>query len=256
MPRDPEILYSMQKVEPLYPIAGGQSNLNFMPNLTIPRGTVLGQVSAANANEVQTIDFAGAPNVPDAGTFTLSIVGIDGGTFTTAPLAWNISNANLKIAVDALLDAAGYEGATVTVGGGPAPVDATLTFGGTAANWDMPLMVATSSLTVGGVATTVAVVATTAGNRLGLWGPYNDAVNDGREVARAIAVYDMRTDNFGRVVYTGANSPEHGIYHNSAPAWFKGSFATTDLVGLDANGIADLGRLESGTLADGVLALV
>jgi len=261
MPVNPEILYSLQKVEPIFPEEGGQRPLAFMPNQTIARGTVLGQVSAANANEVQTIDFApigGSGNAPAAGTFTLSITGIDGGTFTTAALAWNIANADLKTAIEALLDAAGYTGATVVVAGGPAPADVTVTFGGTAANWDMPLLVATSSLLdVGARATTLTVVETTPGNRIGLWGPYSDVAADGRDVARAIAAYSFRTDNVGRVVFAGAGeSPEYGTYHLTAPAWFKGRFRTTDLTGLDANGIADLGRLESGTLADGILALI
>lgn len=250
---NPTIQYTLTKVEPIFPEEGGQSPVNFMPNLTVARGTVLGQVSAANASEVQTLDFGGTVS---GGTFTLSITGPDGGTtYTTAALAYNISNANLKIAIDALLASAGYVGATVTIGGGACPTDATVTFGGTAANWNMPLMVATSSLT--GSSPTLVVTETTAGNRIGLWGAYNDGASDGREVAKAIAVYDFRTDSLGRVVYAAAgDSPEYGIYYTSAPAWFKGRFRTTDLVGLDANGIADLGRLESGTAADGILAII
>ena len=254
MPASFVVEYSSRKVEPLFPQEGGQRELAFMPGQTIVAGTVLGQVSAVDTAEIQTINFdAGV----DGGTFTLSIAGIDGNTFTTAALPFNISNENLKTAIDALLASAGYVGATVTIGAGPLPVDATVTFGGTAANWAMPLMVATSNLTVGGVPAGVTVDATQAGNRAGLWGPYNDAATDGREVARAIATYTFRTDNFGRVVFGQAGtSPEHGIYHQTAPAWFKGRFRTTDLTGLDANAIVDLGRLESGTLADGILALI
>ena len=148
-PINPTIHFAQEKVEPLYSIQGGMSELNFMPNIVVTKGTVLGQVSSVNADEIQTLNFSGAPLVPTGGSFTLSIIGVDGSTtYTTAALAWNISNANLKIAVDALLDSAGYDGATVTVGGGPAPADATLTFGGTAEHWDMPALTATSSLTV------------------------------------------------------------------------------------------------------------
>lgn len=247
--------YTMDKIEPLYPLSGGVRALNFMPNLTVEKGRVLGQVTADDADEVQTINFSADADVPTGGTFTLSITGIDGGTYTTAALAYNISNANLKIAIDALLATAGYDGATVAITDGPSPADATVTFGGDAANWNMPLMVATSALTAGvGATPTVAVAATTAGNRVGLWGHYSDAANDGREVAKAIAQYSFRTDNMGRVVYA-TGSPEHGDYHTNAPAYFKGSFKTSELVGLDANAVADLGRLSMGTLTDGVLEL-
>jgi hypothetical protein len=250
--------YTFEKCEPLYPVQGGSRALAFMPGLTIEAGTVLGQVSGASANEVQTINFSGGGDAPTGGTFTLSIAGIDGGTYTSSALAYNITNANLKIAIDALLASAGYDGATVTIGGGPSPADATVTFGGTAAAWNMPLMTATSSLTAGvGATPTVQVDATTAGNKIGLWGSYDDSANDGRQVAKAIAQYSFRTDNKGRVVFAASGvSPEHGEYCTTAPAWFKGSFKTTDLTGLDDNGVADLGRLSSGTTADGVLELI
>ena len=107
-PINPTIHFAQEKVEPLYSIQGGMSELNFMPNIVVTKGTVLGQVSSVNADEIQTLNFSGAPLVPTGGSFTLSIIGVDGSTtYTTAALAWNISNANLKIAVDALLDSAG-----------------------------------------------------------------------------------------------------------------------------------------------------
>jgi hypothetical protein len=364
MPETYQKVFAMRGVEPFYPEVGRERALAFMPNLTVLKGTVLAQVSAADANEVQTINFdAGI----DGGTFTLSIVGIDGGTFTTAALAYNITNANLKIAIDALLASAGYAGATVTITNGALPTDATVTFGGTSAAWNMPLMTATSNLTDGGVAEAVTVDATTGGNKLGLWGPYvgtkladpttgptatsaatgslpllgqyvvtythltaqgeslpspgtpvaltttdqsidvtpaalpagttgiriylngvfaeestqttatlvnvgaiagtasiamptiNTAFTntDGRQVARAIAHYDFRTDAFGRVAFADAGTtPQNSAYETTAPAWFGGEFKTTDLVGLDAQAVADLGRLQSGTIADGILAVI
>lgn len=145
--------------------------VGFMPNLDIAKGQILGQVSAANVNEVQTIDFSTGGDVATGGTFTLSITATDGTTKTTAALAYDISNANLKKAIEALLAAAGYYGATVTLTNGPAPADVTVTFGGTAAAWDVPLMTATNALESAGTAT-ITVAGTTAGNRIGLFGPY------------------------------------------------------------------------------------
>jgi len=101
---------------------------------------------------LQNLDFGGTVT---GGTFTLSITNIGVGTSTTSALAYNISNANLKIAIDELLTAAGYNGVTVTIGGGPCPTDATVTFGGTVGNYNMPLMVVTSVLT--GTAPTLTV---------------------------------------------------------------------------------------------------
>ena len=253
MPLDAVMNYSGNKVEPLYPESGGSRAFRFAPNQVIEAGRVLGQISAASAAEIQTLNFGGTVS---GGTFTLSITGIDGGTFTTDALDYNISNADLKTAIEALLESAGYAGATVTIGGGECPTDATVTFGGTMLYNNMPLMVATSSLT--GDAPTLTVDATQGGNLLGLWVPYDDdGTDDGRRVARAIAQYDFRTDNTGRVVFGASGSPpENGVYHLTAPTWTKGRFKTSELIGLDANGIADLGRLESGTVSNGVLAVI
>jgi hypothetical protein len=91
-------------------------------------------------NREQTLDFGGSVT---GGTFTLSIPGFDSGTYTTSALAYNISNANLKTAIDELLTRAGYLGATATIGGGPCPTDAIVTF----SNTSMSLMMANSSLT-------------------------------------------------------------------------------------------------------------
>lgn len=509
------IRYSGNQVVPLFPNEGRTLALQFMPNLTIVAGQLLGQVSDASANEVQTLNFG----TITGGTFTLSVTGIDGGTFTTAALDYDISNANLKIAIEALFVSAGYTGVTVTLTGGPAPVDVVVTFGGTAANWDFPLMTASSSLigdpaaavaatgtltaagqpsdggtvtigtktytfktaltevgddvaasgtvtvttgqnvtdgttltignktyrfkatpaaindidigsdaagtaanlvtaintgasggdvyagtvahtqvtaaagegaaanivtitavtagaagnaiplthsvdqylvTVGGgtagayltggvdgaevanevliggsasasldnliaaingaagegstygtgttastqvtaaagdgdtvvvtastagvagnsIATTetdgnlafaaatlangaaagtatLTVDATTAGVRNLLWGAYSDAATDGRQTARAIAQYDFRTDNAGRVVFaTSGSAPEYGQYHQTAPAWIgPAHFKTADLTGLDAAAVVDLGALISGTTTDGILAV-
>lgn len=261
MPLSETIQYSANKCEPLFPIEGGMSELRFAPNQVIAAGTILGQISSASAAEVQTLNFSADGDVPTGGTFTLSITGIDGGTFTSEDIDYDASNAEVKAAVEALLEAAGYAGATVAVtsaGSAACPVDQVVTFGGTALYVDMPLMTADdSALTSAGTAD-LTVDATTGGRLLGSWVAYDDdGTDDGRRIARAIAVYDFRTDNYGRVVFGAAGtSPEFGVYHTTAPAWFKGRFATTDLVGLDANGAADLGRIESGTVTDGVLALI
>jgi hypothetical protein len=49
---------------------------------------------------------------------------------------------------------------------------------------------------------------------------------------------------------------EWGQRKISTPAYFCGLFATTDLVGLDARAVADLGRLWQGTVSSGVLRII
>lgn len=247
-------VYSDRKVEPLFPVEGGMSELQFIPSTYFPAGTVIGQITTANTNEVQTLDFDATTS---GGDFTLQIAGVDGGTYYTAALAYNISNANLKIALDALLAAAGYAGVTVTITNGPCPADTTITFGGTGASWDMPLLVLTGE-TLTGSGHGLAVAATTAGAHAGLWCAYDDdGTDDGRRVARAITVYSFRTDAMGRVLFGAANTvaSNENPYRKTAPAWFKGRFSCADLTGLDANGAADLGRIESGTFSAGVIAI-
>jgi len=148
-------------------------SVNFAPGLTIQQGQIVAQLSGAAANDVQTLDFGGSVT---GGTFTLSLTGVDGQTHSTAALAYNISNANLKIAIEGLLEAAGYHLATVTITGGACPTDTVLTFGGSLAAYPAPLLVVTSALT--GTYPTIAVVHTTTGNPLGLYVGY-----DGTKVA-------------------------------------------------------------------------
>lgn len=98
-------------------------------------------------NEIQTITHEDGV---DGGTFTLEFAGQ-----ITSALAWNISAANLELALEALVNI-GTDNVTVTgSAGGPY----TITFTGALAGVNVPTLVAVSSLTDGGVAegTTVAV---------------------------------------------------------------------------------------------------
>ncbi len=240
---NPTTTYTGNKVDPR---DFGLINGNFEPQLQVGAGTILGRVTAASASERQTIDWSGGADVPTGGTFKLGITGIDGGTYWTDDLDYNISNANLKIALDALLDSAGYEGATVTIGGGACPVDVTVDFGGTAAYKHMPLLQADiTNITSGGIATCTPTL-TTRGKKQGDWAVYTnaDALSLGLSVARGIAAVDFRTDYFGRVVFSSDGSkPQNGVYHTTAPIWTRGDFLCSELTGLDSSAIGDLGRL-------------
>ncbi|MCD9188245.1 MAG: head decoration protein [Pyrinomonadaceae bacterium] len=80
---------------------------------------------------------------------------------------------------------------------------------------------------------------------------YADANSDGTQTAKAIAMYDFTTDSSGKV--TIAN--ETNVTYDTAPVYVAGTFRTNELTGLDAAGVTDLGRLLSGTVADGVLRI-
>jgi hypothetical protein len=83
------------------------------------------------------------------------------------------------------------------------------------------------------------------------WYAYADGNSDGTEVARGIAMYDFTTDSNGKV--TIAN--ESLVKYDTAPIYKAGTFRTTELTGLDAAAVADLGRIVGGSVADGVLRI-
>lgn len=254
MPVNPTTTYTGNKVDPMdASVLMG----NFEPQLDVAAGTLLARVTAASQSQIQTINFSGGGDVPTGGTFRLSIPGIDGGTYYAsltnlgtstydADLDYNISNADLKIAIENMLEDAGYVGATVTIGGGACPVDATVTFGGSAVYKEMPAMTADgTNLTSSGTATLSNSI-TTHGWKKGDWTTYNntDTYSKGTGVARGIAQYDFRTDYFGRVVFTSnGSSPQNRVYQQTAPLWTQGDFLCSKLTGLDSGAITDLGKL-------------
>jgi hypothetical protein len=74
--------------------------------------------------------------------------------------------------------------------------------------------------------------------------------------ARCVLPAARATDIRGASALAGqAGGEQHGGYWPSTAAFFKGVFRTSDLVGLDADTMADLGRLIKGTMADGYLSI-
>lgn len=80
-------------------------------------------------------------------------------------------------------------------------------------------------------------------------------VTDGTQLAIGIMPYDVITDANGRVVPGDTTPGEFGQTYNDAPVFVKGYFWTQDLTGLDSVAVSQLGRLVTGTLANGVIAL-
>lgn len=83
------------------------------------------------------------------------------------------------------------------------------------------------------------------------YAPYDDSASDGRNVAKAVAAYAATVDSSNNVSVNG----EQGITQRTLGAYLDGYFRVEDLVGLDANGIADLGRLVTGNTTSGILKL-
>lgn len=73
--------------------------------------------------------------------------------------------------------------------------------------------------------------------------PYANANSDGTETARVIAQYSFTTDAQGKVLFAGER-----FKRDTAPCYTRGDFLASELVGLDAAGIAELGRVENGVL--------
>ena len=71
------------------------------------------------------------------------------------------------------------------------------------------------------------------------------------QTAVAIMMYDVISDASSNIFLGNVASGDTPL--SVVPAYRKGSFKTSELTGLDAAGITDLGRLVQGTLADGIL---
>lgn len=239
------------KLLPLYPQDAAERPVNLAPSTTFAKGTVLGIVTTA-ANDVQTI--SDVPTIT-AGTFTISGVNpLTGAAFTTAAIAYNAANSAVKSAVET---AAGLVGPapTITMSGGTLPgTDTIMTFGGNWASLPVQLMTISSAGLTGG---TLSIAHTTIGRTANTFAAYNDANSDGTQTAKAILPYACVTDSMGNISI-GAQSgggATWGETYRSISVYFGGSFDTSKLVGLDANGVTDLGRLSSGTTSAGVLEM-
>src|SRR5262245_46081762 len=83
-------------------------NVALAANLTLARGTILGEL--VGTNEVQTVTITGSPT---GGTFTLTF-----GGQTTAPIAYNATAVQVQAALEAL-STIGFPNVRVTGGPGP-----------------------------------------------------------------------------------------------------------------------------------------
>lgn len=145
--------------------------------------------AGATASEVQTVTVTGTPT---GGTFTLSFNGA-----TTAGIAYNAANTAVQSALQAL-STIGSGNATVT-GSGPY----TVTFAGTLANQNVPLLTGSGAGLTGGTSPGVTVALTTQGvgtDLLYLPAGYTDLGHlstDGVSFGRSTDISDV--NSFGSV---------------------------------------------------------
>ncbi len=235
--------YTGSGLLPVYDPAGAMTNTVSLPcGVTLAFGTLLGQIlgSGSDVNEVQTLTPAGV------GTGTYSIV-YDGEI--TSALAAGATAATIQAAFEAL---SSIGTGNCTVAGGPLTTTAvTLTFAGTGttAGKHHPL-VTISNNTNGTITPSLTTLGCPAG---GYWDAYSDTAAGvflGLATARQILQYNVRTNSFGHIYYgTEKNVADHRHFDRAAPAYFSGTFKCSDLVGIDAAAVTDLGVLIAGSTA-------
>jgi hypothetical protein len=197
--------------------------VNLAPSSTFAAGTVLGQITSA-ANDVQTI------TAPGSGTYILSGVNpLTGATFSTTALAFGANDAAIQAAL------------VVALGAGPTVSSAAVTFAGAYASRPVALMTTTAG----------SVAHTTVGRTAQTMKAYASGSSDGSQVPTGILEHACTTDAQGFVITSSAT----GQGKPFASMYVKGTFATADLTGLDANAVTKLGgHLIYGTVTAGAFA--
>lgn len=197
---------------------------------TYAAGTAIGQLtSVTGQSAVQTLTVTGTPT---GGTVRYQF-----GDQVTAAIAYNAAAAAVQAAFEALSN---IGTGNVAVTGGPGPgTPWVLTFQNQMAKIPVVAITLYANSLTGGSSPTSTIAQTTPGRYDGrTYAAYNDANSDGSDVAKAILKYATVVDNYGKHTVGGG---EWGTNTLSAPAYFAGFFRTVDIVGIDANGVADLG---------------
>jgi hypothetical protein len=199
--------------------------------ITLAQGTVLGLVagSGVDVNEVQTVTITGTP--------TGGFVNLVFNGQVTANIAYNAIASAVQSALEALSN---IGTGNVACAGGPLPgTPVTVAFQGALAGRKVPVMTTFAAFT-GGASPAVAVAETTPGKPAnGYWDAYNDAavITDLR-VARGFLKESVTTSEDGLII---SISGEFGTGAKTATCYTSGDFLGSELVGLDAAGLTDLG---------------
>lgn len=249
MPTSAIMQFTASPLQPAFP--GPEPTwepFQFGASLTIAKGTVLGiKTSDGKAYAYTTPTFVAQPAAPAiiatgaggswvTGTYSvcISYVNPSGETTTSIPTTILVTNPNnIQVPIISGIDA------TVT--------SVRLYVNGCFA----------ATLAVAAGATVLTNVAGY-GAGIGSFPSGNTAINNvtGLQKAIGLAPVDIITDALGKVSYGTNNPGEFGQVYNDAPIFIQGYFSCADLIGLDANAVANLGRIAIGTIAAGVLSIV
>jgi hypothetical protein len=227
----------------IYPHHTRKINVNLAPNLTLAQGTILGEIQL---NDVWSL----STGTQGSGTFTLSFGGV-----TTSALARNITAPNLQIALLAL-SSVGAGNATVVLASGTPGTDAvyTITFTGAlgyAANTDL-----TADLSLLATPSNAALTHAITGQALGTYKAYVDGNSDGSQSAKGVLEFNCVTNSTGDITLgSQAGGGPFGQTQKAVPMFIGGTFYTSELTGLDAAAVTDLGRLLEGTTTNGILQM-
>lgn len=206
---------------------------------TYAKGTVVAQRDTLTAaNDVQTMTVTGTPT---GGSFKLSFNGQ-----VTAAITYSTTDATLQANVTAALEALSNVGTgNVTAASSSSGTVVAITFQAALGNIEQAALTFFQNSLTGGSSPNASFARTTRGRAAGgLFVAYDDARSDGGGVAKGVLPYSVVVDERGGHTVGGG---EWGAGQLSAPVYFAGTFFTAELVGLDANGVADLGKLLTGT---------
>lgn len=239
---------TLTKLVPLYPKPEAWClPVNLAPSTTFVAGTVLG-VAGAAANDVQTMTTTGTPT---GGKNVVTVVDPISGLSTTFDVPFDATNTIAQTNIRAALG-----NSDVAVTGGAQPGTALVfTFSGRYASLPVLLMTVNASGLTGGTTPAASFAHTTQGRTANTYAAY---VGGGAtDPAKCLLEHDCVTDAAGNITYGSSAFNGEGIVRSDTPAFFGGAFKCSDLTGLDAGAVVDLGVvLKAGTVSDGYGILV
>jgi hypothetical protein len=204
-----------------------------------PQGALVGE--AYGTDEVDVVTITGAPT---GGTFTVSVQLGTGTNRTSAAIPFNATPDQVQAAVNALVNVAG-DAIVRGDAGGPYLINLS---GPTVGAAVITVAASGASLTGGTTpAATARQVTAAAAGTPGQYGLYGAAHTDGTQWPTHIVRYACQVDASGNVSFvdTPGALGDQGVTELGVPAFYGGSFAVSDLSGLDDTAIARLGRMLS-----------
>jgi hypothetical protein len=246
----PTMTFGMRQLQPYHnPASARLKNVNLLAGTYLP-GTLLGEVTDVEADALQTITITGTPT---GGNITLAGTPFVPGSSGAIVLPYNATAAVAQPLFDAV-----YGIGNTVVGGGALPGTAlTVKFVGVLSAQPIPAITITSKALAGGTSPDASIAQTTTGVlNVGTFGAYAHGNSDGTQVAKMILQYGCTVDATGAVTIS-AEIP--GLTQPHAPAYYRGTFRTDDLVGLPSSGNMAVdfpgARIVQGDLTSGVLVL-